>query len=186
MTVAAASSGHEARNPSSRCRTGNQCTRRQVRRRRRSHPRPKKGNQCIRLCIVPPCRSAEGGAAHYELVSSGSLDSWSRVPKRNDQNSSGEIRTQVWRIPPQALGLCVSPQSGGACHGASQTQASKQASKLACLLPRLSPRELFREFDRRDPPTHAGAVQHNAHTLRTPKHGSHYRYGRRCGRHSPC
>ena len=37
-------------------------------------------------------------------------------------------------------------------------------------------------------PTTAAAVQHNAraHTLRTPKHGSHYHYGRRCGRHSPC
>jgi hypothetical protein len=30
----------------------------------------------------------------------------------------------------------------------------------------------------------AAAPQHNAHTLRTPKHESHYRYGRRCGRHS--
>jgi hypothetical protein len=25
-----------------------------------------------------------------------------------------------------------------------------------------------------------------AHTLRTPKHESHYHYGRRCGRHNPC
>ena len=34
------------------------------------------------------------------------------------------------------------------------------------------------------PPTWAAAaVQHNAHTPRTPKHGSHYHYGRRCGRH---
>ena len=29
---------------------------------------------------------------------------------------------------------------------------------------------------------HAAAVQHNAHNLRTPKHGSRYRYGRRRGR----
>ena len=29
----------------------------------------------------------------------------------------------------------------------------------------------------------AAAVQHNAHTLRTPKHESHYRNGRRCGLH---
>ena len=28
----------------------------------------------------------------------------------------------------------------------------------------------------------AAAVQHNAHNLRTPKHGSRYRYGRRRGR----
>ena len=32
----------------------------------------------------------------------------------------------------------------------------------------------------------AAAAQHNAHTLRTPKHKGHYHYGRRCGRHSPC
>ena len=42
------------------CRTGNHCTRRQVRRRRRSHPRPNQGNRCSPLCIAPPCRSAEG------------------------------------------------------------------------------------------------------------------------------
>ena len=49
------------------CRTGNHCTRRQVRRRRRSHPRPNQGNRCSPLCIAPPCRSAEGGAAHLDL-----------------------------------------------------------------------------------------------------------------------
>ena len=32
----------------------------------------------------------------------------------------------------------------------------------------------------------AAAVQHNAHNLRTPKHGSRYRYGRRRGRHTTC
>ena len=31
---------------------------------------------------------------------------------------------------------------------------------------------------------HAAAVQHNAHTLRTPKHEGLYRYGRRCGRYN--
>ena len=30
----------------------------------------------------------------------------------------------------------------------------------------------------------AAAVQHNAHNLRTPKHGGRYRYGRRRGRHN--
>ena len=32
----------------------------------------------------------------------------------------------------------------------------------------------------------AAAVQHNAHNLLTPKHGSRYCYGRRRGRHTTC
>ena len=32
----------------------------------------------------------------------------------------------------------------------------------------------------------SAAVKHYAHNLRTPKHGSRYRYGRRRGRHTTC
>ena len=57
----------------------------------------------------------------------------------------------------------------------------------AALLPRISLQSLYHNARTTSGPYAVAAVQHNAraHTLRTPKHRSHYHNGRRCGRHNP-